>query len=222
MSKQKISPKRLVVYVLGLFLLACGVSLSIRSSLGVAPVSSVALVLGNVLGVEVGNMTIAVFSVFVLIEILLLRREFHWIQLLQVPCAVLFGKFVTLSGVLFQGINPTGLAARLLLILLAALSSGAGVMCYLTARLIPNAADGLVQVLSDKLGHSLSITKNVFDLVCVTFSTSVSLLVFHRLEGIGLGTVLMAILVGRALWLFTKLFGQALERFLYGEEQDAG
>ncbi|MBR4578100.1 MAG: hypothetical protein IKO22_00655 [Oscillospiraceae bacterium] len=90
------------------------------------------------------------------------------------------------------------------------------------ADLLFQTADGLVQVLSDKLPISLSATKNCFDFVCVAISTTVSLLYFHRLEGIGLGTVLMAILVGRALWLFTKLFGQALERFLYGEEQDVG
>ena len=53
--------KRVLSYVVGLFLMAVGVSLSIQTSLGVAPVSSVSLTLGNVLGVEVGNMTILVF-----------------------------------------------------------------------------------------------------------------------------------------------------------------
>ncbi len=208
--------KRVLSYVVGLFLMATGVSLSIQTSLGVAPVSSVSLTLGNVLGVEVGNMTILVFSTFVLIEYLLLRRDFRWVQLLQVPCAVLFGKFVTLTGVLFHGISPGSLFERVLLLLLAALCCGAGVLCYLTARLIPQAADGLVQILSQKLKVSLSTMKNYFDLGCVFFSAAVSLLFFHRLVGVGLGTLIMAVCVGRSLWLCTRLFGKTLERFIYG------
>ena len=208
--------KRVLSYVVGLFLMAVGVSLSIQTSLGVAPVSSVSLTLGNVLGVEVGNMTILVFSAFVMIEYLLARRDFRWVQLLQVPCAVLFGKFVTLTGVLFRGITPGTLFGRVALLLLAAVCCGAGVLCYLTARLISQAADGLVEILSRKLGVSLSTMKNYFDLGCVFFSAAVSLLFFRRLVGVGVGTLIMAVCVGRSLWLCTRLFGKALERFIYG------
>lgn len=225
MSQEKKYPvsvqvKRVLSYVFGLFLMATGVSLSIQTSLGVAPVSSVSLTLGNVLGVEVGNMTILVFSAFVLAEFLLLRRDFRWIQLLQIPCAVIFGKFVTLTGVLFNGISPVSLVSRVLLLLLAALCCGAGVLCYLTARLIPQAADGLVEILARRLKLSLSAMKNYFDLSCVAFSTAVSLLFFRRLVGVGLGTVIMAVCVGRSLWLCTKLFGKALERFIYEEHAE--
>ena len=83
--------KRLLIYVLGLFLMAAGVVFSARSSLGVSPVSS----LGNVIYqigrdagapayVNLGNCTTAVFCVYLLIELIILGRNFKPAMLLQI------------------------------------------------------------------------------------------------------------------------------------------
>lgn len=63
---------RLGLYVLGQFILALGVSLSIISGLGVSPASSVALAFSLVTGVEVGNMMILVQGVYFLLQCLFL------------------------------------------------------------------------------------------------------------------------------------------------------
>ena len=97
--------KRLLLYILGLFLTAAGVVFSARSSLGVSPVSS----LGNVLYqigqsagapayVNLGNCTTAVFCVYLLIELLLLGRKFKPAMLLQIAVSLLFGQLVNLAS----------------------------------------------------------------------------------------------------------------------------
>ena len=99
--------KRILIYVLGLYLTAMGVVFSARSALGVSPVSS----LGNVLFqigrdagapavVNLGNCTTAVFCLYLLVELLILRRDFKAEMLLQIVVSLLFGQLVNLNHLL--------------------------------------------------------------------------------------------------------------------------
>ena len=67
---------RLSRYTLGLFSLAIGVTLSIKSQLGVSPVNSLPYVVSQVMNLELGLVTTLVFTVYVLMQILLLRKDF--------------------------------------------------------------------------------------------------------------------------------------------------
>ena len=99
---------RLGLYVLGQFILALGVSLSIISGLGVSPASSVALAFSLVTGVEVGNMMILVQGVYFLLQCLFFEREFKLLFFLQLPSAILFGVFFVVflgSRNIFHGIR---------------------------------------------------------------------------------------------------------------------
>lgn len=206
--------RRILLYVVGLFILTLGVSISIRSDLGVSPVSSVPLVLGRVLGVEVGNMTIVVFCAYVLIQIAILRKDFRWIQLLQVVCAVLFGKFVTLTSSLIAGWEPQSYLERLGMILLSTVVIAIGIKLYLTANLVPQASDGLVQTLCAKYHWKLANVKNACDLASVAVAASVSLLATGGLIGLREGTLITALGVGRVLWLINRWFGEKLQVFV--------
>lgn len=62
--------------------MAFGVAFSIRADLGTSPISSVPYVISLIAPVTVGTATIAMHAVFVLLQILLLRRQFALLQLL--------------------------------------------------------------------------------------------------------------------------------------------
>ena len=93
--KKKTSPvllwgKRLLIYILGVYLMAIAAVLSARSSLGVGPVNSLGKVLfqvGRAAGapawVNLGNCTTAVFCLYLFAEYLLLLREFKLTMSLQ-------------------------------------------------------------------------------------------------------------------------------------------
>ena len=73
---------RISVYIFGLFIMAIGAALSVRSNLGVSPVSSIPYTMTCAWGIEMGKATILFHIVLVLLQIVLLRREFQPIQLL--------------------------------------------------------------------------------------------------------------------------------------------
>ena len=77
--------KRLLLYFLGLFIMTAGVAISVKSNLGVSPVSSIPYTLTCVWGIEMGKATILFHGVLVLLQICILRRRFQVKNLLQIP-----------------------------------------------------------------------------------------------------------------------------------------
>lgn len=230
--KTKSSPvllwgKRLLVYVLGLYIMAIGVVCSSRSALGVTPVSS----LGNVLYligesagapsfVNLGNCTTAVFCLYLLVEFLILRRDFKPAMLLQVAAALLFGQLVNLaSAMLFFLPTPESYALRLVYLLVSIPLVSAGVMLYLSPRLLAMPGEGLCLAVVQKTGRSMGTVKTFFDCSVVLLSVAASLLFFRGLVGVREGTVISALLVGLVLKLLQKLFQRPLLRFVERESK---
>ena len=83
--------KRYLLLLAGLSVMAFGVAFSIKASRGTSPISSVPYAVSLFAPLTVGTATIVMHCVFVLLQILILRRQYHPIQLMQLPVAVFFG-----------------------------------------------------------------------------------------------------------------------------------
>ena len=75
--------RRWLFLAAGLVIMALGVACSIQADLGTSPVSSLPYVLSLLTPLSVGTATIAMHVVLILLQILLLRRNFAPIQLMQ-------------------------------------------------------------------------------------------------------------------------------------------
>ena len=219
--------KRLLVYLLGLYLMACGVVFSARSSLGVSPVGSLANVLYQI-GltaaapdwVNLGNCTTAVYFLYILTELALLRKEFRPAMLLQILASLLFGQLVNLATAMLSGLPaPGSYALRLLYIFCSIPLVAAGVLLYLSPNILPTPGDGMSLTISKKTGLSLGSSKMIFDCSMVLISGAVSLLYFRRLVGVREGTVLCALLVGLVMKQLQKLMQKPLLRFVEREDK---
>ena len=91
---------RIPMYFVGLFIMTIGIALSVKSNLGVSPVSSIPYTMTCVWGIEMGKATIIFHAALVLIQILLLRKRFKPINLLQVVVGIVFGYFTTFCNYL--------------------------------------------------------------------------------------------------------------------------
>ena len=85
-----------------------------------------------------------------------------------------------------------------------------GIALTVGMKLIPNPADGFAKTLGDVLGKGVGFGKNIADVISVTITAAISLIASGRLVGIGLGTILAMIFVGRVVALFNRLFEQRL------------
>ena len=97
---------KITLFVIGLFIMAIGVALSIKADLGVSPISCVPYVLSLHFALSIGELTIIFNSFIVLLQILLLRRRYRPLQLLQIVAASLFGYFIDCSMLLLEQLQP--------------------------------------------------------------------------------------------------------------------
>ena len=74
---------RLVVYLIGLFIMTLGISMSVKSNLGVSPVSSIPYTITCITGLDMGKATILFHIVLVALQFVILRGAFQIKSLLR-------------------------------------------------------------------------------------------------------------------------------------------
>ena len=92
---------------------SAGIALVVKSLLGTSPISSLPYVLSLISPFTFGQTTFAVNMVFVVFELLMLRRDFPAVFWLQIPVTILFGFCIDFFMQLFA-IVPEAYALKLL------------------------------------------------------------------------------------------------------------
>lgn len=206
---------RLVVYLMGLFIMTLGVSMSVKSNLGVSPVSSIPYTITCITGLEMGKATIVFHIVLVVLQILILRGAFQIKNLLQVVVGVVFGYFTTFSNYLFSFLPTTdNMVIRLGMMLVSTVLIAIGIFFYLPSDIVPLAGEGAMKAISDKTNIVFNKVKIGFDISMVVISLIACLTVLRQFGSVGIGTVIAAVLVGAVLGVLTKLFGEKRDMLL--------
>ena len=210
---------RSLIYGTGLLILAFGLALNTKTGLGVSPIISVSYSISDIFQLNFGNMTLLLYSTFVVIEIILhLIRSFRkkernlkhilLLDVLQIPLSIIFTRFLNLFASLIPDLYTEGaglgerLVIRVLFLILAICCTGIGAAMSLNMRIVPNPGDGIVQAISDTAGKNLGLVKNCFDLTNIAIAVLLSLTLAGHLSGVGVGTILAMIGVGRVIALF--------------------
>lgn len=196
---------RMLFYLAGMVILAFGITMNTKTGLGVSPIISIAYSVSTIWKLNFGNMTMALYCVFVITQFIIRGKDRKWSDLLQIPVALLVSQLLNLFSWLMRDFHFESFWINLAFLILAILLTGLGVVLSVDMRLVPNPGDGIVQAISDRTGKSLGLTKNLFDIGCIITTIVLGLTMEGKLIGIGLGTVLAVIGVGRAIALFNLL-----------------
>ena len=206
---------RIPMYFIGLFVMIIGIALSVKSNLGVSPVSSIPYTITCVWGIEMGKATILFHIVLVLIQILVLRKNFKPVQLLQVLIGVVFGYFTTFCNYMVSFLpTPDNLGIRILMVLASSVFVAVGIFLYLPADLIPLAGEGCMQAVSTVTHIEFAKVKIGFDCTMVLVSAVTCLTILHSLGSVGIGTIIAAVLVGTLVGIINRAFGRQRDRLL--------
>ena len=210
---------RWIFYAGGLLILAMGIILNTKSGLGVSPIISVAYSISTIWNLNFGNTTFGLYTVFVIIELLLhtchnyrqRREENHALDastkkslplilgmdLLQLPLSLVFTRFMNLFSSWIPAPEQVGM--RFVVLLCGIILTGIGAAMSLNMRIVPNSGDGIVQAIADTIRKPVGFTKNCFDLCNICITITVSLVFAHKLIGVGIGTVVAVLGVGRVI-----------------------
>ena len=215
MSKKEIF-KRYILFILCLFFMGIGVSLTKHGELGVSPISSVA----NVISIKFSFLSFGTWltisnCVLLLGQVILLRKNFMPFQLLQIPLSFLFGYFTDFGLYLASFIPNDIYIVKLLLVIFGIVVLGFGITLGVIANVILNSGEAFVKALSDVIHKEFSNVKIAFDVSWVAFSIVLSLIFFGgELVGTREGTILSAVFTGVAVKLWLKLIKKPIERII--------
>lgn len=207
--------KRLFLYVLGLFLLAIGVAISVKSNLGVSPVNSIPYVLSLITGIEQGKCVTAVFISFIALQALILLKDFQIKNLLQIICSTIFGYFVTLANLLTVGVpSCISYPVQLIYLVISMIIIAIGISLYLKADLIVMPAEGIMGALVQKFGIKFPNAKSGCDTAMVIIAGILSLIFFKELRGVREGTLIAAVFIGQIMKIWRIIADEKLTSFL--------
>ncbi|WP_296789290.1 YitT family protein [uncultured Methanobrevibacter sp.] len=196
-SGEELTLKRIFNYIFGLYLITLGVAFSIKSGLGSAPVSSIPYAMDLVWAIEIGVATFIFHAILVLIELVLLRRNFKPKHFMQVFVGVLFGAFTSISVSLMGFIPPAdNFIVALLMSVLSIFLIALGLFFYVPTNIIPLSVEGVTQAIAIVTNRPFPKIKVYFDVCVVLTALIISYAFLGSFGSVGIGTILGALFIG--------------------------
>ncbi|SCY23528.1 Uncharacterized membrane protein YczE [Blautia sp. SF-50] len=198
--------KRYLIFLVGLFVNSLGVSLITKANLGTSPISSIPYVLSLNFPFTLGNFTIF-FSIFLIVlQLIILRKNFKLEHILQIPVSIIFGYFIDLTMILFSWVNPEAYIMKIVYLLIGCLILGVGVYMEVLADVVMLPGESFVRAIVLTWKTNFGITKICFDVSMSVIAAVLSFIFAGRLAGVREGTVIAALLVG----FIARLIGKKL------------
>ena len=209
------------ISTLGLIVVALGVGLSIKSNLGIAPLSCIPTVLSlKFAHISIGTFTWGFNLLFIVLQAFILGKEFSWKHVLQVLPILIFGYLVDGAVWLFNALEApaTNYLIQILLCLAAVALTAVGIRLEVVGQgwILP--ADNCLHVLTERTGIKFGTIKVIMDVVLVAITVILALVFFGLFTGNGEtvvireGTLIQAILTGLCMKVTDPLISRMFRK----------
>lgn len=197
---------RIILMAIGLAFVAGSVALTRATGLGTSPISCFPATLSYLTPVTIGSWTFLLNTLFIILQIILLRREFHPVQLLSVPITIVFSAMIDFFVPFCQLIPMPNYFLQLFFSVLGCFMTAFGVFLQVKASILTLPGEGIVLTVSRVTGIAFPKCKIGFDATNVIVATIVSLVCLGGLFGVREGTIISALAVGAIIGLYNRLF----------------
>ncbi len=214
-------PRRLLLLLTGLVIMSFGIALSVRSDLGTTTISSLPYVLSLISPLSLGVASILVNAGLVALQVLILRRRFRPVQLLQIPVLLVFG---VLNDVALWATTWVGYSSywqQWVLVAGGIVLLGVGIVFQIAAQSIMLAGEATVLTITNELARVFGerrlfvfgYVKVAFDVLLVLSAVVLALVFAGEVVGVREGTVAAALFIGMVVKRLQPLLGPSLQCF---------
>lgn len=194
--------KRWFIFILGIQFLAIGVIFNTRTGLGVAAFTSVFYAISQIYGISLGTASILMYIVLIAAQTILLRKISPAVML-QIPFSLVFGCITDVYDSIIP-FHDLPVVPSFFLLFTAFVFTSLGVYLTVQCNLVVTPVEGIVNTISQVFRFNFSIVKNVFDLSMIAITVVLCLILKQPIIGIGIGTVLSAVMIGRLISIYQK------------------
>ena len=197
--------ERLVWFSAGILINSFGIVLITKGALGTSQISSIPYVLSLQLpSISFGMFSFIMNMVYIVLQALLLRRQFKPIQLLQIVVNVVFSASIDVFMAMLSFYAPQQLFTRVLSAVAGCIVLAFGISVEVAPDLIMVPGEGIVAAISKVSGWRFGSVKVVFDVTLILIAALLSWLFFGNIVGVGVGTLLSAVSVGQFVNLINR------------------
>ena len=210
--------RRYLFFLAGLFINSFGVSFITKAALGTSPISSVPYTLSLGFAPTLGMFTLYMSIVLILVQMILLRRDFPRQYLLQIPVSFLFSWFIDMTMELLGFLTPDVYAAKVVCLLLGCGILGFGVFMEMAAGVVMLPGECFVNAISRTFHTDFGRTKVAFDTSITVAAAIIGLVLYRELAGVREGTIAAAVLVGMIARRLNCTIGPRVNLLLTGKK----
>ena len=213
MSKNELF-RRYTLFLCSVFVNAFGISVITKAMLGTSAISSAPFVLSLFTPYTMGQYTIYMNVLFILLEMTMMKKEEIKIKryelAIQIPAGLCFGLFIDISmHCLLAWLSPSYYIAKVVTLFVGCFILGLGISLEVKAGVAMVAGEYLVQVIAKFVRREFGFVKVCFDVSLVLIACTLSATFLSGIEGVREGTVVTALIVGPiSHWLlpYWKIF----------------
>ena len=210
--------RRYLLFCISLFVNALGIAFITRAALGTSPITSVTYVLSMFTPFTIGEWTIMLNILFVVLEpFMMTRRDLKddlRMFLLQIPISFCFGIFIDICmhHILFW-LNPSTYPAMIYALLVGCVILAVGIALEVKANAAMMAGEYFVKVITKRFHGEFGYIKLGFDVTLVAIACTLSLIFMSGIYGVREGTVIAALIVGPIVH-FVSPYYRFLDRWI--------
>ncbi len=202
---------RYLLLTFSLFLIAFGVALISHSTLGAPPISCLAFVLSLHTPLSLGAYMLVINTMLIIGQLILLGRDgikdFKKELMLQIPISIAFSLFIDLSMAIIASVHPSNYIWSIGILVAGCCILAIGIVIEVIANVAMNSGEYIVQIATKKFKKEFGIVKLINDIILVVLAVIAALLLGKgRLDGVREGTVMVAIITGPLIKLFSPYF----------------
>ena len=192
--------RRFILFAISLFINAFGIAFITKAMLGTSPITSVTYVLSMFTSWTMGQWTIAINILFVILELPFisikeLKSDIKMFTL-QIPIALCFGTFIDISMNMLFWLNPAEYISKIVFLLIGCIILAIGIALEVKANAAMMAGEYLVRTISRHFNKEFGYVKLGLDITLLCTACVLSVCFMSGIYGVREGTVIAALAVG--------------------------
>lgn len=211
----KVLIRKFILFVIGLFFIALGVSFAVKAGIGISPITSIPFVVSKIAPLTLGTCVFIFNVVLFILQIIILRKRFEKIQYMQLPLSIVFGFFTDFTKWMVMADKiPDAYIVKLIYTVLGCFIIAFGISCALIANVVLNPGDGIVKAVATVTEKKFGNVKVAIDVTLVVIASVISLIAFKNISGIREGTVIAAVTIGFIVKAYMKFLPQPITKIM--------
>lgn len=206
--------KELIVYVVGMAILGLGLSLSTKFDLGTSAITALPFSISEIYNISFGNITLIYYLLYIIaqvvIHIVTKKYKMIFIDIIQVIVSIIFTRYLDIVKNIIPSFADLNIFVRIIIYLVPVVLVGIGALLTIKTNYPQNPPDGFIKTMAEVTKKDAGLIKNIVDIAVVIITCIFSYIVCHKIIGVGIGTVIAMLLVGRVMHLFDKIIGKKI------------